>query len=367
MKHKIYFILILSLFTACLSKKTKQEAKQEEYKTFTDDGAWCWFSDPRAVYLDGKTFAGWVTSAGDIVIAEYNHKTNNIQTKILQSDFQKNDHVSPSILFTPDKRLMVFYTKHAKKKPIQLHVSKNPTDISQWDTVRNLKLNDTKTYDGLDSYTYTNPCRLSGEDNKLFLFWRGMDFKPNVSTSNDGGNTWTTGKIFICPERIYKGRRPYLKVASNGKDKIHFAFTDGHPRKELNNSIYYACYYQNVMRKANGEIINQWDSLPISPKQSDLVYDASATGEKAWVWDIAYDKKNYPVIVFATFPNDKEHIYHYSRWDGEKWNTYKLINSGKWFPKTKDNKIEREVNYSGGVVLDHENPSILKSRENFYN
>ncbi len=55
-------------------------------------------------------------------------------------------------------------------------------------------------------------------------------------------------------------RRPYLKVSSNGIDRIHFAFTDGHPRKEPENSIYYMYYENGGLFKANGEKIGNLDT-----------------------------------------------------------------------------------------------------------
>ncbi len=384
MKFFITLTIILFLF-ACTTNKKKNLKNTgfpaKEYKTINEDGTWCWFSDPRAVYLDNTTYIACVSSLGNIDISAYNHKTKETQTHTLREAYHVNDHASPSLLITPEDKIMIFYTKHAQKIPIQMHISKNPKDISEWETVRDLYVNDTITYKKYGkSYTYSNPCQLSEEKNKLFIFWRGIDFKPNVSTSIDGGQTWTMGKIFICPERIYKNRRPYLKVTSDGKQKIHFAFTDGHPRRELNNNIYYACYTKNAMYKANGDKISEWDSIPIEPKNSDLVYNAKKEGAKAWVWDVAYDENDFPVIVFATFPKDTKdchisyrtndstkitepyfanHIYYYARWDGTKWNNSKLVNSGKWFPNTKINKKEKEANYSGGIVIDHENPSIV--------
>jgi hypothetical protein len=38
----------------------------EAYSNFADDGAWCWFADPRAVYRQGKIYGGWVDSQGSI-------------------------------------------------------------------------------------------------------------------------------------------------------------------------------------------------------------------------------------------------------------------------------------------------------------
>jgi hypothetical protein len=59
------------------NKSGKQmNISSESYKSFTDDGAWCWFSDPRAVYYEGKlscTYSAWVSSKGDIIVSSYNH------------------------------------------------------------------------------------------------------------------------------------------------------------------------------------------------------------------------------------------------------------------------------------------------------
>jgi hypothetical protein len=209
------------------------------------------------------------------------------------------------------------------------------------------------------TYTYTNICQLSAEKDKLYLFWRGMDFKPNVTTSTDGGKSWAPGKIMILPERIYRNRRPYIKVSTNHKDKIFFAFTDGHPRNESTNSIYFMYYQKGALYKANGEKIRNWSDIPISPDKADRVYDASQTGEKSWIWDIAFDKEEQPILTYARFPNDSTHIYYYARWNGTQWESHQLTEAGSWFPHTPAGEEEREMNYSGGIVLDHENPNVV--------
>ncbi|MBK7107539.1 MAG: BNR-4 repeat-containing protein [Ignavibacteriae bacterium] len=40
---------------------------------------------------------------------------------------------------------------------------------------------------------------------------------------------------------------------------------------------------------------------------------------KSWIWDIAADENDNPVIVYAKFPDNKNHIYSYAKWNGEKW------------------------------------------------
>ena len=250
---------------------------------------------------------------------------------------------------------MVFFTKHSTSNPILQFTMKNPEDISSWEK-KELFLNDLNKYEGYEStYTYSSPVMLSNENNRIYLFWRGMDYKPNYSYSDDLGQSWSKGKIFVLPERIYNLRRPYIKITSNGKDKIVFAFTDGHPRKENENSIYYMCYKEGDLYNVEGERIGTLGDQPLTPRASSVVYDATITKQKAWIWDVALDENENPVLAFAKFPDDTNHIYSYSKWDGEKWITSDLVNSGKWFPETNAGEVEREPNYSGGIIIDHEN------------
>jgi hypothetical protein len=149
-----------------------------------------------------------------------------------------------------------------------------------------------------------------------------------------------------------------MKISSNHKNTIHFAFTDGHPGNEPTNSIYYAKYKSGTLYKANGDEIIKWKDLPLNPKDADLVYDATQTNEKAWIWDVAEDNQSNPVLVYTRFPNDTIHLYYYAIWSNNQWNNYKLVNSGTWFPENTD-KPQREPNYSGGLVLDHNDPSVV--------
>ena len=43
----------------------------ETHAEFTADGAWCWFSDPRAVYHDGRVYAGWMTADGSVQVGAW--------------------------------------------------------------------------------------------------------------------------------------------------------------------------------------------------------------------------------------------------------------------------------------------------------
>jgi len=326
--------------------------KSEEFKAFTQDGSWCWFSDPRALYYEGRykrTYAGWINSSGDVVIGYYDHISSEIQSYTLMENYEVDDHDNPALLLIPDGRMMVFFTKHGGPNPTLQFTMKNPEDILKWDK-QELYLNDMDAYKQFaNTNTYVNPVLLTEENNRIYLFWRGVDNKPNYSTSDDLGKTWSKSRIFVLPERIYNMRRPYMKVESNGKNKIAFAFTDGHPRNEAENSIYYMYYSHGSFYNVKAEKIGEPGNVPVNPRDASVVYDATLTKQKAWIWDVALDKNENPVLVYVRFPDDRNHIYSYARWDGKKWNTSDLINSGGWFPSD----TIREVNYSGGLVLDH--------------
>ena len=71
------------------------------YETFTDDGAWCWLSDPRAIYHKGeyeRTYVGTVSSEGDIKVGYYDHVLGNTKENVVKARFQADDHVNPSLL-----------------------------------------------------------------------------------------------------------------------------------------------------------------------------------------------------------------------------------------------------------------------------
>src|SRR5205085_12704283 len=97
------------------------------------------------------------------------------------------------------------------------------------------------------------------------------------------------------------GQRPYTKVATNGRDEIYLAFTNGHPR-EVATSIFFATYRAGQLFKANGKPIGSTHDLPLRPSQADHVYMVGEhDGVRAWVHDVAMGLDGRPVIVFATF------------------------------------------------------------------
>jgi hypothetical protein len=66
--------------------------------------------------------------------------------------------------------------------------------------------------------------------------------------------------------------------------------------------------------------------------------------------DVALGADGKPVIVYVT--TGAVHRYHYVRWDGTAWQDTLLTDAGP--PITT---LDREPSYSGGISLDHSDPS----------
>ena len=193
-------------------------------------------------------------------------------------------------------------------------------------------------------YTYPNPVHLAAEAT-TYLFWRGGNFNPTYATQPDASDAWSPARTLISAPG-----RPYVKVDSDGEDTIHFAFTNAHPNEAADVNIHYAAYRDGALWRADGTRIGPLGTA-ITPQQADRVYD---TGRKAWVHDVAIDGDGRPVIVFASFAATSDHRYMYARWTGTEWVVHELTAAGG---SISDDG--REPFYSGGLTLDHEDPSTV--------
>ncbi|MFV0344854.1 MAG: BNR-4 repeat-containing protein [Bacteroidales bacterium] len=349
MRNKLLFVLSI-LSCAFVS------VAQDEYKTFVEDGAWCWFSDPRSVYHKGAKeaiYTGWVDSEGNITIGMYDLKTKKQSSTIIKEKFQRDDHVDPSILFLPDGRLMTFFTRH--NGGMYYTTSKKAEDISAFDDVTFLDLG--------SQLCYSNPVMLSEENNRIYLFYRGgKTWKPTFLYSDDLGKSWSDPVTVVAKPEANNYNRPYTKVVSDGKSTIHLAFTDGHPRDEAYNSIYYLKYEKGLWSDASGNFKVSMNDLPINQHLVPRAYDGYKGNTRAWIWDIAIDDKNNPSIVYTRLPEETKHEYFYGTWNGKEWLHSKVAPGGQDFPRDPERtkaKRNPEPHYSGGIILDHNNLNEL--------
>lgn len=307
------------------------------------DGAWSWFADPRAVRYDGarqQTYVGWVARDGDIKVSAFDHVSLQRTTARLESKLQVDDHSNPALQVLPDGRLRVFYSAH-NGRSLFYRTSTRPEDVTAWDPREKLPTN---TPGGFGS-TYPNPVHLSGE-RRSYLFWRGGNYNPTFASQADGADTWSPAATLVS----VPGERPYAKYETNGTDSIDVAFTNAHPQEAPDVNVYYARYRAGGLYRADGARIGTLGQ-PITPAQADLVYDGAAN---AWVHDIALDAAGRPVIVLATFPSPSDHRYRYARWTGSAWVSSEITPAGGSISLDG-----QQPYYSGGVTLDHEDPSVV--------
>lgn len=319
---------------------------------FTADGAWCWFQDPRAVYVNGdyrRTYAGWMTRAGQLQVGAYDHDSKNVKTVTIREEWDVDDHNCNSFLVLPDRHLMIFYARH-NRPGLYSRKTTRPEEIDAWE--------DEVLVADTPRITYSHPFYLE-EERRIYVFWRGETWKPTFATSEDG-KSWSAPTVLVQDKgREAQSIRPYTKLTSDGKSSIHVAFTDGHPAAEPTNSLYYLKYHQGKIYRADGSVVGSLEDLPVQHRDSDRVYDGTLSGGRAWVWDIAVDDQNRPAIAYTRFPEKDDHRYHHARWDRGSWRDVEIAPGGGWFPQTPPSEEEREPFYSGGIAIDHADPTVV--------
>jgi hypothetical protein len=338
--------------TAQVTLASKDGLPGESYPELAPDGAWCWFGDPRVVTVQRehtRTFAGFVTSAGDVVVAQFDHDTGDLSHAVIKADFEEDDHASPSILVRPDGRLVIFYCGH-RGRWMAYRMSTSAADIGTWGSARAASAYTSET----SGYTYPSPLSLADEGGRRYLFWRGVDFQPMMSVS-DKTFEWSDAVPLVAGG----GDMPYFKVASDGRSTIHFALTNDHPGGGAVNNVYYFRYEHGTFQRADGTIIGGLDDLPLSLADCDLVYDARAHAADAWVWDVAPDASGNPVIAYVAFPSEVDHRYRYALWEGRGWGDSEIVAAGGPFPSVPVGHRYYEPYYSGGLSLDHADPSVV--------
>lgn len=353
---KQYFFGFLAFIFGLLKINTSIYANMDagNYLTLTEDGAWCWFADPRAVYYKGEkeqTYFGWVNSQGDIVVASYNHETKESQEKIIHAKLEIDDHDVPALFIREDGHIIVFYSKHQSAGPMQRVISTNPEDISSFSS----------SYTWGTNVSYPNPFQVG---DSICLLYRGINWHPTIAVSTDDGKTFPDVKQLI----LNGGARPYARYCQSQDGSIHIAVTTGHPRNESKNQIFYFKLKNNHFYRADGTLIKEFtEGIDLGGNgnntgvgsEAEIVYDGKSNG-KGWIWDITIDPETqHPVLVYASFPTDSDHRYNYAYWNGTEWVNKEIVKAGKWFPQTPSGKTEDEKNYSGGLSLHHENPAIV--------
>src|SRR5574344_13517 len=353
---RLFFVAVLLLTVITTNAQT----------TIAEEGAWCWFADPRALRITNsipggtkdvdRNIMGYIDRHGSIKLTQVDWKTETTEDVLVRSYFQPDDHTKPSFIPLPDGRILVFYSRHSAEPCFYYRVSLKAGDATQWGTEYKLN-NPNKT-------TYPNPFILSDDPTHIYLCWRGIGWHPTIAKLSmpdaEGKSDYLWGPYQMLQST---GARPYAKYFSNGKDKIYVAYTTGHPDNEYPNWLYMNAFDVNTkqLQDIDGDSLSTIGSdklfqvaktdayLAAYPK---TVVDHTATS-RDWIWNMAIDYDNNPVIGMVKINQDRtDHNYYYARWTGTEWQQAFIANAGGHFHLSEGT----EMCYSGGMAIDRDDP-----------
>lgn len=333
----------------------------EDFKMFsgnmvTEEGAWCWFADPRAIHYQNEddsidmSYMGYIDIHGAIKATQYDHNTKETAEVLIRSNFQPDDHNNPTFLVLPDERIMIFYSRHTDEYCFYYRISRDPGDITTLGEEKRLSTN--------HNTTYLSPFILEDDPDHIYLTWRGINWHPTIAQltmpdENDNVNFSWGPKQIVSSSIQNGGVRPYAKYVSDGKNKIHMTYTATHPDNVNPNPIQYS--YIDIrdltLRNAAGAELSKIQDGPfqITGKETDPAFVVSDHTEssRGWVWEIALDG-DVPVIAMVKISSDKRsHDYYYAKWNGNGWTKTFLTNAGGKFHASNI-----ELCYSGGMAID---------------
>lgn len=362
MKKRIF--LLVMMLTGMLLSASAQTLDAYSGYTVADEGAWCWFADPRALHYENKkgninaTYIGYIDNHGSIKATQVDWKTKTTSEVLVRSWFQPDDHDNPSFLVLPDERIMIIYSRHTDEACFYYRISKRPGDITS--------LGEEKRLATANNTTYPNPYILSDDPDHIYMCWRGIGWHPTVAqmsmpdANDDIRFTWGPYQMVQST-----GARPYAKYMSNGKDKIYLAYTTGHPDNEYPNWLYCNIFDINdkCLYDINGKKLSVVQDGKFNVSRNEAyrkdnpatVVDA-ADDSRDWIWNMAFDAKGNPVIGMTRISKDKQnHDYYYACWNGSEWNASFIANGGKYFHHSS----HTENCYSAGMSIDRDDVNTV--------
>ena len=366
-KKSFATLIMATLLPACLAA-APQTAEPQQYESarnaeqsysghrVTEEGAWCWFADPRAMHYESKdgkinmSYLGYIDIHGNIKAMQYDFTAKKQTEVLVRSYFQPDDHDNPTFLALPDGRIMIFYSRHTDEPCFYYRISRVPGDITT--------LGEEKVIKTKNNTTYPSPFILSDDPTHFYLCWRGINWHPTIAkyslpdAEDEVKTEWGPYQMVQST-----GARPYAKYASNGKDKIYLTYTTGHPDNESPNWLYfnYVDINRLQLEDINGNVLSNIADGPLKvTKRDDYAKQYPATlvditDERDWVFQVVPDKQGHPVIGMVRISTDKRsHDFYYARWNGKKWNKTFIGNSGGHFHQSPD----IEHCYSAGMAID---------------
>lgn len=319
-----------------------------------NNGAWCWFSDPRAIYSPSRnrSYVGWVSPTGDIMARQIDHATGQDKTVVVHAALNQDDHANPSFVELPNGRVIIFYAHHQASDILYRWTGPNG-DIASLGGPLGVGVG--AFSGGTGPFSYANPVFLS-QEGRLMLFFRQAYNGRNrwlvaVNMDQLNTNSWGGYSIWDCGG----ARGPYLKVCSNGVNRADLLLSDGHPAYDKPTSIYHLRYLYDGVSHWQTSAGANLAGVNYAPSQLMQVLSGASVGN-SWIWQIAYGPDGHPWALLSTYPGDNrhDHRYRFARFNGASWVTSEICAAGDGLV---DNAAEGY--YSAGACFDGNDPTKI--------
>ncbi|MGB5419250.1 BNR-4 repeat-containing protein [Algibacter sp.] len=365
-KIVILSICFCFLLMACNGSKkvtSEMEDKDEMVDYFADNGfgnAVAIVQHPSGVYHKGVTYVAYQGPLEDPYVASYNHKTKEWKGpfKAGVSEMGKDpnrkkkidNHGKPAILIDDAGYIHIAFGGHGGTRELgenalgnhhygkNIHaVSKQPLDISSWETLDNVS----------PFGTYSQFLKMDNGD--IYLFYRHGAHRSNwvYQKSTDHGRTFGEPFSFLKHKRranIEAEDSWYPWVSRGNGDDIIVAF-DYHicrdnknaqdPRGHIpeRHNLYYMVF--DTMTEQWKNVKNEPLEMPLTKEMADektLVKEIASDWTFQGIADV--DPNGNPHVCILVGPDIAENrsgakrLQHF-RWDGQKW----LENNNSILPK----------------------------------
>lgn len=282
-----------------------------------------WWSLPKALYYDDKTYLSGIDDIGNILVCSYNHSDDTIERIILKK-LGIDDHNTPAILFAPNKPVIIFYAGHNETNYIYYRKSLTNNSINDLQSEQFIDFGEEISY--VQSYCWGN---------NIYVFSRSSSYPWCVVCSDDYGETW--GNVI---ELFNLGKITYMATVQK-ENILHCCFY-GHPTSSTVHDIYHCLIdlSNGDVKKIDGTLIDNIftpTTLPITVNRLQLAYDH--TDNNIRMFDINSNND----ILIMTWTDDDDSLYQILKFNGSTWDLKPLVPAGGVFGYTPS------IHYNAGV------------------
>ena len=337
--------------------------------TLNDNGGWSWFQDQRALFTtDDRLIVGSVPNpagtngqarSSSVEAATYDVRTGRTSIEKLHGGLGNDDHNAPAFIEPHPGRIVTAWTGHAVEPAI--HIASQDSDSLTWDLPSPVLRPDTAAG---KKVSYSDLIFLSSENRglgRLYDFYRGEEFNPNLLVSDDDGRTWRSAGRLLTE----LGQRPYVRYSGNGRDRIDFIASQGNPSDVNGASVRSGYIKGGRVHRMDGSDLGPLDG---SVRFSELTLIFAGTPARngvsdtdAWPLDIEQDTTGRPVVTYsvrlptppaASGTGRYDHRYHAGRWTGSRWDVHQLaFGGGELYASQPD--------YTGTAAVDPRDPNHM--------